>query len=206
MKKITTLISLCLVTIVLSSCGLISKAQNAKQHYVKTIDVSVDYGNITKDKATTVFSEEINLEGVKLFDKKTNSTFDKNFICGEKLEIYYKDKALTNIDYAVVSADGLACVKMTNAPVPGSDKWNVFEFEHEERDYSVNAYSIEYVINNDGSFALIADFEIYSKFYGIYRLQDIRTIEINGNSMKTVNLVACYSFNPTIMRQNLKVI
>lgn len=203
MKRIKNIIAIGFASLLVSACSLTEKAQD--REYKKIIDISIDYGNIRKDKVTPVFSEELNLEGIKLLDKKSKEVFNENYVCGEQIEVYYKDKNLTEIDYAVVSSEGLVCVKMTNLPLPGSGEMDVFSVETNDKTkpHIVGRY-IEYVINEDDSFTLLNDLEDNSELYGVYRIEDIYTTEaVDGSELEGVWLSACYSFNPTLSKRNI---
>lgn len=202
MVKTKNVITLCSVALVLSACSLSGKAQN--KEYKKTIDISIDYGNIRKDKVTPIFSEDINLDGVKLLDKGTKTEFNANYVCGEQLEVFYKDKNMTEIDYVVVNSEGLVCIKMTNLPLPGSGEMDIFEVKHENNENKpiVLTNFIDCVINTDDSFTMKSELEMSSELWGVYRIEDIyKTNAVDGSELEAVRLLACYSFNPALLKQ-----
>ena len=196
-KKITFLLSLAAV---LSSCSNGNIKQ--KEQYKREIDGLIDYGNIVDNKASVIFSENINLDGVRLFSKNNKKT-TKNFICGEKLEVYYKTSDYEEIDYAILDSDDLVCIELTNAPIPGSNKMDIFPVQSRSElgGLTIGRKNIDYVINGDGSFTSRDELKMFSKLWGVYKKEDIEVVEINDHlgyrTFERVELTAVYSFDIT---------
>ncbi len=195
-KKMTFLLSL---VAVLSSCSNGSIKQ--KEQYKREVDVLIDYGNIVDNKASVIFSENINLDGVRLLSK--NNKKATHFICGEKLEVYYKTSDYKEIDYAILDFDDLVCIELTNAPIPGSNKMDIFPVQcrSELGGLTIGRKNIDYVINEDESFTSREELEMFSKLWGVYKKEDIEVVEINDHlgyrTSERVELIAVYSFDIT---------
>ena len=123
------------------------------------------------------------------------------FICGEKLEVYYKTSDFKQIDYAVLDSDDLICLEMTNAIVPGSTNiMDIFPNRSESSSDNIGILTsnIKYVINEDNSFTYREELEMFSKLWGIYKKEDIEVVEINDHlgyrTSERVELIAVYSF------------
>lgn len=197
MKKKT--IILLSATFMLCSCSNNNSAKR-KEQFKREFDVLIDYGNIADKKASVVFSEDINLDGVQIFSKTKNMLTDQ-FICGEKLEVYYKTSDYEEIDYAILDSDDLVCIELTNAPIPGSNKMDIFPVQcrSELGGLTIGRKNIDYVINEDESFTSRDELEMFSKLWGIYKKEDIEVVEINDHlgyrEFEHVELTAVYSFD-----------
>ena len=197
MKKKTIILLSAAFT--LCSCSN-NNSVKRKEQFKREFDVLIDYGNIVDKKANVVFSEDINLDGVRIFSKTKNMLTDQ-FICGEKLEVYYKTSDFKQIDYAVLDSDDLICLEMTNAIVPGSTNiMDIFPNRSESSSDNIGILTsnIKYVINEDNSFTYREELEMFSKLWGIYKKEDIEVVEINDHlgyrTSERVELIAVYSF------------
>lgn len=196
-KRIILLLS---ASFVLCSCSH-SNSKTRKEQYKREINVLIDYGNIVDNKASVIFSENINLDGVRLLSKNNKKV--AHFICGEKLEVYYKTSDYEEIDYAILDYDDLVCIELTNAPIPGSNKMDIFPVQcrSELGGLTIARKNIDYVINEDESFTSREELEMFSKLWGVYKKEDIEVVEINDHlgyrTSERVELIAVYSFDPT---------
>lgn len=199
MKKKT--IILLSATFMLCSCSNNNSAKR-KEQFKREFDVLIDYGNIVDKQASVVFSEDICLDGVRILSKANKKTTN-NFICGEKLEVYYKTSDYKEIDYAILDSDDLVCIELTNAPIPGSNKMDIFPVQcrSELGGLTIGRKNIDYVINGDGSFTSRDELKMFSKLWGVYKKEDIEIVEINDHlgyrTSERVELIAVYSFDPT---------
>ena len=197
-KRIILLLS---ASFVLCSCSH-SNSKVRKEQFKREFDVLIDYGNIVDKQASVVFSEDICLDGVRVLSK-TNKKTSNNFICGEKLEVYYKTSDYEEIDYAILDSDDLVCIELTNAPIPGSNEMDIFPVQSRSElgGLTIGRKNIDYVINEDESFTSRDELKMFSKLWGIYRKEDIEVVEINDylgyRTIQRVELTAVYSFDPT---------
>lgn len=195
-KRIILLLS---ASFVLCSCSH-SNSKTREEQFKREFDVLIDYGNIVDKQASVVFSEDICLDGVRILSK-TNKKATNNFICGEKLEVYYKSSDYKDIDYAILDSDDLVCIELTNALIPGSNKMDIFPVQSRSElgGLTIGRKNIDYVINEDESFTSRDELEMFSKLWGIYKKEDIEVVEINDylgyRTIQRVELTAVYSFD-----------
>ena len=199
MKKKT--IILLSATFMLCSCSN-NNSSKRKEQFKREFDVLIDYGNIVDKQASVVFSEDICLDGVRVLSKTNKKTTD-NYICGEKLEVYYNTSDYEEIDYAILDSGDLVCIELTNAPIPGSNKMDIFPVQSRSElgGLTIGRKNIDYVINGDGSFTSRDELKMFSKLWGVYKKEDNEIVEINDHlgyrTVSKVELIAVYSFDIT---------
>jgi len=195
-KRIILLLS---ASFVLCSCSH-SNSKTRDEQFKREFDVLIDYGNIVDKQASVVFSEDICLDGVRVLSKANKKTTN-NFICGEKLEVYYKTSDYEEIDYAILDSDDLVCIELTNAPIPGTNEMDIFPVQSRSElgGLTIGRKNIDYVINEDESFTSRDELKMFSQLWGVYKKEDIEVVEINDHlgyrTFERVELIAVYSFS-----------
>ena len=158
---------------------------------MKEVSVSVDYGNLVADKATTILSEDLDISQEKLLNKNKPSKKVKNLLAGDKLEVYYTNDNYDQIDHILVEAVDELVVSVTNAAIPGSGDMDIFV---ENAHIVILHQNIFNIINSDGTFDKLKNAEYFLELYGTYKESDCSYDDVTEN--KIITLTALYSYKP----------
>jgi len=179
--KFSFLILIIFICLGLGTYWIFTKQKLNNRLPCKKIQLQEEY---IENKAILNFPKE--LKKFTIYNKNNLSLKEKNFIAGDILEVYYKDKQYTNIDHVLVDKAKILEIKAMIYPCDTK----VSLIAEDMFIYNLGE-NIEYVIHEDKSCTEKNEMLLVDKFYGSYREE---LVEYEEFSTPRCELIALYSY------------